>query len=164
MQDFGFDFFSHKRSRRLVLCGHPGCGKTQLGKALCRWAGAVSMLAWERGHYSSPPGSLFLQWQEVCDRLEDSRASMVQELSEAIESPLLVVDDIGAESDRFKSGKGIDALCYLLTRRQDSGFTLLTTNVLPARWKERWDARVDDRLKRNSEVVDMSQCPSWTAV
>lgn len=122
------------------------------------------MLSWERGHYSSPPGSLFIQWQEVCDRLEDSRASMVYELAEAIDVPLLVVDDIGAESDRFKSGKGIDALCYLLTRRQDSGFTLLTTNVLPARWKERWDARVDDRLKRNSEVVDMSQCPSWTAV
>jgi DNA replication protein DnaC len=161
---FGFDWFQHKRSRRLVLAGHSGCGKTQLAKALYRWASAASMLAWEKRHWSKPPGCGFLLWQEVCDRLEDSRSSMVDLLSDAVTEPLLIVDDIGAESDRFKSGKGVDALGYLLTRRQDSGFTMLTTNVLPDEWHARWDERVRDRLLRESTVVDMSECPSWAAL
>jgi len=164
VQAFGFDWFRHKPARRLVLAGRSGCGKTELARALCTWAGAASMLAWEKRHWGQPPGVAFLLWQEVCDRLEDPRASMVELLSGVAEEPLLIIDDIGAESDRFKSGKGADALGYLLTRRQDSGFTMLTTNVPPDDWQTKWDERVRDRLLRESTVVDMSECPSWASL
>lgn len=161
---FGFDWFKRKRARRLVLAGRSGCGKTQLAKALYTWATSASMLAYQKRFWPSPPGVGFLLWQEVCDRLEDSRSSMVELLADAVAEPLLLVDDIGAESDRFKSGKGVDALGYLLTRRQDSGFTMLTTNIPPDEWHSRWDERVRDRLLRESTVVDMSECPSWSAL
>ena len=86
---------------------------------------------------------------------------MEETLCDACAETLLIVDDIGAESDRFKSGKSTDALAYLLTRRQGRGFTMLTTNIAPTAWASRWDARVEDRLLRKSTVVDMSECPSW---
>lgn len=158
------DWFQHKRARRLVLTGPSGCGKTQLAKAIYRWAMAVSMMAWEKRHWSRPPGAGLIIWQEICDRLEDPRSSMVELLADAVAEPLLIVDDIGAESDRFKSGKSTDALCYLLTRRQDSGFTMLTTNVPPDGWQIKWDERVRDRLLRESTVIDMSECPSWATL
>lgn len=164
VKSFAFDWFRHKRPRRLVLTGQSGCGKTDLAKSLFRYANAASMLSWERGHWRSTPGCSFLLWQEVCDRLEDSKASMVDILSDAIHETLLIVDDIGAESDRFKSGKGTDALGYLLTRRQDAGFTMLTTNVPSSGWGARWDSRVEDRLLRDSTVIDMGECPSWSSI
>ncbi len=159
-----FDWFQHKRPRKVVLYGATGCGKTMLAKALCRWAAAASITAWERKHWGKPPGVQFMLWQETCDRLEDARVSMVELLADAAEESLLIVDDIGAESDRFKSGKGTDALGYLLTRRQGSGYELLTTNIPPNEWEARWDARVADRLLRNSTVCDMSKCPSWATL
>lgn len=161
---FGLSWFRNQKARRLVLTGPTGCGKTEMAKSLFKWANFVSVEAWNRDHWRRPPSSDFLVWQEVCDRLEDSRCSMVELLAPAIESDLLAIDDVGAESDRFKSGKATDALAYLFTRRQDRGHTLITTNVPPDGWAARWDERVRDRLLRNSTVVDMQDCPSWSAL
>ena len=163
-KSFGLSWFRHERARRLVLSGRSGCGKTELAKSLFAWARALSFMSWEKGHYRQPPSVGFILWQEVCDRLEDPRASMTELLADAVNESLLIVDDIGAESDRFKSGKSTDALCYLMTRRQDKGFTFLTTNVPPDGWQTKWDERVRDRLLRDSTVVDMGECPSWATI
>ena len=167
VHEFGFAWFLHHRPQKLVLTGPSGCGKTALARALFRWANASAMSAWGQGQ--GPWGETFprvdfLRWQETSDLLEGAKSSMVEILGDAIAHSMLVIDDIGAESDRFKSGKAIDALGYLLTRRQDFGFTMLTTNIPQDGWKDKWDARVADRLLRDSTIIDMSQVPSWSTV
>lgn len=160
---FAFAWFRHERPRKLVLYGPSGCGKTALARALFRWARASSSTARERTP-ECPFRIEFIRWQEISDQLEDARSSVSGLLGDTIDHSLLIVDDIGAESDRFKSGKVIDALGYLLTRRQDRGFTILTTNIPPTAWKDKWDDRVNDRLMRDAEIIDMSACPSWTSI
>lgn len=157
----GFEWFQHKQSRNLILVGHVGCGKTVLGERLIEWARAVAVTSYDRAYWPSPPAVGFLRWQDIADQLETGKQSMEETVAQAAAETLLVIDDIGADSDRFKSGKSTDALAYLLTRRQGRGFTVLTTNIAQEAWASRWDARVEDRLLRNSTVIDMSECPSW---
>lgn len=161
VQVFGFNWYRHGKPKVLVLAGNSGCGKTHMAKHLWRWAMDVAVNAWERGYWIGPPSTAWLTWQEVCDSLESTKMTMEETLRQSCAASLLFVDDAGAESDRFKSGKSIDAFCYLLTRRQGVGHTLITTNHAPGDWAKRWDARVEDRLMRDSVIVDMTGCPSW---
>lgn len=71
----------------------------------------------------------------------------------------LALDDIGAENDDFKVAT--DKLCMVLTRREKK-HTLITTNISMDAWAQRFDARVEDRLLRNAEVVDMNEVPSFS--
>ena len=82
-------------------------------------------------------------------------------MADACRADFLVIDDIGAESDRYKSGEAIDKLCQILSRREGM-FTVVTTNVEPSNWSALLDARVADRLLRKSVVVDMFEVPSFT--
>lgn len=73
---------------------------------------------------------------------------------------LLILDDVGIETDVFKSGLPTARLCELLNERVGK-FTVITTNVPLGSWAPRWDARVEDRLLRDSMVFEMA-APSFT--
>lgn len=164
MQNLAAEWFRNGAPSKLILTGQSGCGKTELAKNLARFAVSAALSAWDRGFYSGPPSISFIYWPDICSKLEEPCNHMTDVLQDACTASLSIIDDIGAESDRYKSGKPTEALCYLLTRRQDFGQTLLTTNVLPSLWDTRWDARVEDRLHRNSVICDMHNCPKWSSL
>jgi len=74
---------------------------------------------------------------------------------------LLLLDDVGAEVDRYKSGEPTERLRALLDARAGH-FTVISTNLPPAMWSIRYDARVEDRMLRNSIIVDLHNVPPWT--
>jgi DNA replication protein DnaC len=134
----------------LVLCGESGCGKTHIAKHLYRWART----------YSGRTGAsiVYQSWAEACDLITEGYDGLVQDCMEA---DFLALDDVGAESDRYKTGIMVDKLCQILSRREER-YTIITTNIGPAQWNSRFDIRVADRLVRNSEVCDMSSVPSYS--
>ncbi len=147
-------FFLNDRSAPvLILAGCNGVGKTHCGRALAAWGRAVAVEAWSRGHWSKPPTVSFVRWAEF---IESDSGGVERDAREA---DLSILDDVGAETDRFKSGAPIDKLCQILGCREKR-FTLIASNLTVGQWAER-DARVADRMLRGSVIVSLKNTKSW---
>jgi len=143
-------------NRLLVLYGETGTGKTHIARSLFWWFRAVALMSWEKGWWRpNVPSALFRTWAEIADEESTERATAL--LNDARDCGLIVLDDVGTEVDRFKSGLVIERLRDLLSRRdKPSRWTVITTNVGPEWWAEKWDMRVADRLLRGSRVVSLA--------
>lgn len=142
----------------LVLCGEVRTGKTHLAKKIHRFGIASGFTAFDKGFWgrTAVPSVDYIAWPELaCELSEKNRSYM----NDAFTSSLLILDDVGAENDPWKVCA--DALCQILSRRERM-FTVLTTNIMPAAWAEKFDARISDRLLRNSIVVDLSEVKPYT--
>lgn len=73
-------------------------------------------------------------------------------MEDAFNSDLVIIDDVGSENDPWKVCA--DRFCQILSRREKR-FTVITTNVKPEQWAERFDGRISDRLMRSSVVVSI---------
>jgi hypothetical protein len=144
-------------NRLLVVVGNPGCGKTHCARGVFHWARHAAFSAWEQGRWDRVPDALYAHWPAVCDDCKNGLFGALEDLGRAT---LLIVDDAGAEHDPSKMAAA--KLCQLLTRRERL-WTLLTTNIQPAAWEERFDARVADRLLRHSMLCDLTPVPSYAA-
>jgi hypothetical protein len=141
----------------LVISGETGSGKTRTARKIydfCRRAGS---LAFESGKWGTAkfPDAAFISWPEACNQFNDKNLSL---LDDANNSDLVVLDDVGAENDPWKICS--DKLCQILSRREKR-FTVITTNVPPANWSTAFDIRINDRLLRNSVVVDLTGVSSY---
>lgn len=140
----------------LVLAGGTGCGKSHLARGVYRWTSAIAIDAWAAGYWPRQvPSTAFLDWPGF---VESDQDGVARDLAEA---DLAVLDDVGAEVDRFKNGAPTETLRRFLELRAGR-FTVVTTNVPVSQWDKRWDARVADRLYRRSFIVDMIDMPSWS--
>jgi len=149
--------------RLLVLYGETGCGKTHIAQRVSGWAQACAFQRFLEQRSStavSVPSVIFQSFAEAADPEQMGADEFRNWMRDINEASMLVLDDIGAETDRFKSGIPTSRLCEVLNRRAGK-FTLLTTNVEPSKWREMWDARAEDRLNRDSLVIEM-KTPSFT--
>lgn len=142
----------------LVLAGNPGCGKTRLLKHIERYAHAIYMAVWEKHYWPKPLNNWSVSWPVVVDAFKEGNYSPMEEL---LRRDVVFIDDIGAEHD--PSGNGVAKLCQIITTRERL-FTVVTTNVPRAKWADTWDARVADRLYRNSKIIDLFSVPSFAIV
>jgi DNA replication protein DnaC len=146
----------------LVLVGNPGCGKTHTAKAIWKFCDSTAFSAYASGHGQTwtgarVPSTKFASWPEIAVELAGKNTSSLPELSGA---DLVVIDDIGAENDDWKTATS--HLCSVLSAREHR-FTVVTTNIGPEAWAERFDCRVADRLIRNSVIVDLRKVPSYSS-
>lgn len=140
----------------MVIAGDPNCGKTHVAKKIHAWAMQVGMKAYEDGYWKKGiPDSLYISWPEVADSFKQGYYLSVEDMMDA---SLLILDDLGAEHDPSKSAE--NKLCQILSRREFK-FMVVTTNIRPQNWSTSFDARVMDRLFRNSEVIDLFGLPSY---
>ena len=143
----------------LVMFGAPGCGKTHVLEAVYNFCNRAGFSAWEAGFWpfrEGAPQSRLFRWPEICSERD---AGQSWHLDSATTAGMLAIDDIGAEDDPFR--KHVNILCQILSRRERK-FTVVTTNIDPSAWKEKFDPRVDDRLLRNSVVVNLSAVESYS--
>lgn len=143
----------------LVLCGHPGTGKT----VAAGWA--ISMMG---GRYVTTEEYLraYSRWTRDLTRDE----SNAREIERYEGRGLIVLDELGAERDAATMR---DALHRLVDRRQTRRgqltliITNLTRNTLRARMRDgTYDPRTYDRMQRNAHVVgvrggSMRQGKAW---
>lgn len=150
-------FNNSPKNSLLVIVGTYGSGKSHTAAAIFRFCLNAAMRSYELRKW---PGSQFptchyLRWPEVVSQFEQKNTSA---MTDALETSLLVLDDIGADHDPWKVAA--DKLCQILSRRERM-FTVATTNIQPGEWAERFDGRIADRLLRNSVVVDLTGVPSF---
>lgn len=158
VQDYCGRWFRNEPSKSLlVIAGPPGTGKTHVARAVSRFASALATLAWESGYWGKDniPNYFFMSWPVASGQFMGKQFGLTED---AIHHSLTILDDIGAENDPFNIAK--DQLCQILSARQ-SKFTVVTTNIMPEHWEEKFDARIADRLLRNS-VVKILTCPSYS--
>lgn len=142
----------------VVLYGEPGCGKTHLGRKMIQWAYREAFGLYERQVLKKPLSVLTVNWPTICDAFKEGLYGIMDDL---MRDDFIFIDDIGAEHDPSKNAT--DKLCQVLSRRE-SKWTLITTNLSPVAWAEKWDSRVADRLLRRSTIVDMSKVPSYATI
>jgi DNA replication protein DnaC len=148
-----------KSARVLVVSGRSGCGKTHAMSGAMAFSRRACFSLAELGLWKFPPHIQWTNWPQKA-RLIIEGFPMASVMQDSVDADVLFLDDIGAESDKYRSGETTDALCQLLSRRAIK-WTMITTNYLPEEWPTRWDARVADRLLRNSVICDMRGCGSY---
>lgn len=146
---------------RLVIIGGPGNGKTTILERLWHWHRTVPIARWPRENRDGETDGFSCQmhdWPELCHRAMKDEDDW--RWSEARQCGLLLLDDVGSEADKYKSGEPTTLLGGLLGVRKNR-WTVITTNVPVANWRKVWDQRVADRLFRDSRIVDLEDCPSF---
>ena len=136
-------------SATLILSGDSGTGKTMISNRLRAWVERMAIECAMSGGWSRSPSTEWVDWVDWWERYQDGRPC--RDLSDIISSDCLLLDDVGAESDRYKSGQNTAILCQILGKRERK-FTVITTNIPKEKWGEKFDTRVADRLKRNGAV------------
>lgn len=149
--------------RLLVIAGQTGQGKTHAMRGVHRFARGAAEPAAAAGFWKWPPVVLWSDWPTLARRISERDAPMWDVLYDSNEADLLFLDDIGAESDKYKTGEASDALCQLLSRRAGK-WTMVSTNIDPMSWATRFDVRVADRLNRGSEIIRLTAMGSYATV
>lgn len=147
---------SPERGRLLVLAGNNGNGKTMMSNAVLKWVNHVGhikkfMKEGEIRHLDC----IHWAWPKLLDILKGGGWDVIDDM---FDTCVLVIDDLGAGHDT--SGIGTDKLCQLLSRREKK-WTMITTNITPDAWQDKFDRRVASRLIRNSILVDLSDVPDY---
>lgn len=145
--------------RLLVLAGPNASAKTLCAEGVARWIRHVG-----HGKQWMPRAGevklidcVFWPWAELLDNFKNGGWDVMRDLFDVT---VLILDDLGAGHD--PTGVGTDKLCQMLSRRQRR-WTLVTTNLSPDSWEDKFDKRIASRLLRNSLIVDLSDVPDFNA-
>lgn len=141
----------------MVIHGENGTGKTHCLKAVERWywkAGRTALFV-PRDDVVRVPELQCWTWPKLLDHLKEGGWSVVDELCQC---ELLLLDELGGGHD--PSFVGVDKLCQILSAREKK-WTLVTTNIRPDAFEEKFDRRVASRLLRNSIVIDLSEVEDY---
>lgn len=143
-----------------VVSGTVGTAKTRCARALHAYCGTAGAEAYYRGHWKgdSFPRSIFIEWLTVAepDKCDEREFDWI--VRDAERASMVIIDDIGTETDRYKTGIPTQRLCHILNRIEKK-FCYITTNKKPTVWAEIWDLRVEDRLL-NSNLIEVN-APSF---
>lgn len=145
--------------RLLVLGGKNGTGKTHVARAIHHYFNAVAIDCRFKGYWRGAeiPHSMFCEWTELAE-CEPGKPSSAWDA--ATGADLLVLDDVGADVDRYKSGLPVANLSRMLNARERR-WTIATMNHPPSAWADRFDKRVADRLHRHAAIIEIKESGSY---
>lgn len=146
-------------NRLLVLAGKICTGKSTAARRAIRTIGSLQVAAWYEGFCRTTITTGAFDWSKLAC-IGPTERNYESCWIDAVEAKAALVDDIGTEVDKFKSGGPTENLRLLLEARRDL-WTIITTNVPPSKWAEVWDRRVEDRLYRKSEIVELKTAESY---
>ncbi len=157
--------------KRLLIYGENGSAKSHTAKAISRWADFVAPrlpTVADEGYTpysvdvgiasSRTPKREFRNWASLIKTIKSEQEwTAVRELCHA---ELLILDDIGAEHDPTKFGVGE---LYEVLESRERDWMVITTNIMPGNWKDRFERRIASRFLRNFTIVPLDKVPDYNA-
>ena len=130
------------KGTHLLISGNTGTGKTTACRKVADQFRIRAIDAMCEGNWGGfrVPGVEVRDWAQLC-----GHPNFDEVLDDLSRAALVLLDDIGAETDRFKQGEVTDKLRRTLEATQNR-WVLATTNLTPKAMGERYDARVTSRL------------------
>lgn len=137
----------------LIIEGNPGCGKTHVAKRCARFVKDYAFDAYASfwGSRGRLPSVEFRDWPKLVESKEPDYEDGIADLYAA---DVVILDDVGAEADPYKSGLPLSRLRSLLSRLEGKA-VLITTNVRASDWAAR-DERIASRLTMASRFNGFS--------
>lgn len=145
------------KGHQLAVCGSPGTGKSHVGKRVVAFVESYSIDLWREKHWPSPPKALLVDWARLCER--DKPEAFDDALYDIASADVVVLDDVGSESDRFKSQQNVSRLRRALETCEHK-WLMVNANFRKQEWTEKLDARVADRMEA-MHYLDMTGVPSY---
>src|SRR3990167_7728798 len=104
---------AREKGTHLILCGNSGTGKTasmrRVAEQCAAWGVEASLSAGWRGVF---PFTLWIEWPAV---VESSKPEKFEDaLYDLKTAQIVFIDDVGSESDKFKSGEAASRLRRVL--------------------------------------------------
>lgn len=103
------------------------------------------------------PFVAFVDWRWLAE--SDDSEDFEEAMRGANEARIVIIDDVGAEADRFKNGVNTSRLRTLLSVCNRK-WLLLTTNLPKTEIERTYDIRVADRISA-AHWCDLSAVPSY---
>ena len=141
----------------LVIAGPPGTAKSHVTKRAARYFGDHAVDLYIQGLWSDIPTAFRRDWTSIVG-IDDER-EFDAALVDMADASLVVLDDIGAEVDRYRSGLPAERLRRVLGAIERK-FVLITTNIPREKWDEVFDGRVSSRL-RAASYFDTTGIPDY---
>ena len=158
----------------LVLEGPTGTGKTTVGRFCARafrdYALESTLHEFIPGHEKtetnrcrwykrSPiPSVAFVDWSSYCRKV-DRKETGPHVIDEALQCQVIILDDVGAEADQFKSGSHTAELRDFLEECANK-WLLVSMNIARAQWRKAFGERVASRLSA-SRSFDTTGIPDF---
>lgn len=136
----------NKRDRGtwLVVSGPTGIGKSHALRRCRRFLANHAIDLYSEGLWPSVPAVVFGVWSRVCELPRDEWEDWLYDLRRAA---VVILDDVGSEVDRFRSGEPAERLRVTL-EECGAKWLAISTNAAPDVWETNFDARVVSRLNR----------------
>jgi chromosomal replication initiation ATPase DnaA len=144
------------KTRWTLLSGPAGTGKTHCLRAANRFFRKYSGKLWPRYHRHGPPGVKWVNWSTAVAHDKFGWEDFLEEIRNA---KIILVDDIGSEVDRYKSGEPAERLRMFLNQCEGR-WMLATTNVARKSFLEVFDARIYSRLEL-AACLDLTGAPDY---
>lgn len=142
----------------LVISGQTGCGKSHVARKVARFWDLHKIEAWSNGWIlvDHLPNAEFVTWPIACEAPRDEWKEWLHGIRCA---RVVLFDDVGSESDRFRSGEPAERLREALEATERK-WVIITTNIPADKWCSRFDQRVADRLNKAAHI-DLRDVPSY---
>ena len=148
---------AESKGRWVVFAGRTGCGKTHALRAAYEFLRAASGQLWPE-FYRGPVNVGCYRWSRIVSLGPLSWTDIEEE---ARGCKILLLDDVGSEVDRFRSGEPAERLRSLLEIAAPK-WLLMTTNILRKDFAKAFDARVQSRLER-AQCLDLGDAEDYRA-
>lgn len=141
----------------LVVSGPVGTGKSTVSRRLARALSCVAVDASLGGWGGTVPAVWRGAWAALSSH--DKNSEFEEALTDLKTAHIVFLDDVGAETDRFKTGETTSRLCRVLDMCQGK-WLFITTNLEKHLIGSKYDHRVLDRINM-AHWCDLAGMPSY---